>query len=219
MRTLMLLIALFGLGTAIGQNATFTVEVSTDSLLLGNRLSVSFSLQHAQGEDFVFPQFEGLVKVSGPNVSSQMNVVNGRMSQRVTYTFYLEAHEVGDFYVEPASVKVGDTYLESDPVLVRVFPNPDGIIQPMGPTGGGLFGGEDLFGGGWMESGDFFDLDLLEGNPLFKGFFDNSDQIKKLLEDGGMFKDFFDGMSPYLAVPPGTEGQTPPAPKRKTTKI
>lgn len=219
MRTLMLLFALFGLGAAMGQNATFTVEVSTDSVLLGNRLSVSFSLQNAQGEDFAFPPFEGLVKVSGPNVSSQMNVVNGRMSQRVTYTFYLEAHEVGDFYVEPASVKVGDTYLESDPVLVRVFPNPDGIIQPLGPASGSPFGGDDLFGGGWMGSGDFFDLDLLESNPLFKSFFDNSDEIKKLLEGGDLFKGLFDEMTPRLAVPPGTEGQTPPAPKRKTTKI
>ncbi len=210
----MLLFALLGLGTAMGQNASFTVEVSTDSLLLGNRLSVSFSLQNAQGEDFVFPQFEGLVKVGGPNVSSQMNVVNGRMSQRVTYTFYLEAHEVGDFYVEPASVKVGNAYLESDPVLVRVFPNPDGIIQPSNPASGSPFGGDDFFGGGWMGSGEFFDLDLLESNPLFKDLFDNSEQIKRMLEGG-----FFDQITPHLAVPPSTEGQTPPAPKRKTTKI
>lgn len=219
MRTLMFFFALFGLGIAMGQNATFTVEVSTDSVLLGNRLSVSFSLQHAQGEDFVFPPFKGLVKVSGPNVSSQMNFVNGRMSQRVSYTFYLEAHEVGDFYIEPASVKVGDTYLESDPVLVRVFPNPDGIIRPSSPGGGSPFGGDDFFGGGGLDGGSFFDMDLFDSSPLFKNFFDNSERFRGLLDGSDFFKGFFDQMSPYLAVPPGTEGKSTPAPKRKTTKI
>lgn len=212
--------ALFGLGIITGQNATFTVAVSTDSVLLGNRLMVSFSLQNAQGEDFAFPPFEGLVKVSGPNVSSQTNIVNGRISQRVTYTFYLDAHEVGDYYIEPASVKVGDTYLESDPVLVRVFPNPDGIIQPLSPDQR-PFDGNHFFDGGMMGEDDFFDMDLFNSSPLFKNFFDTSEPFNELLEGSDFFKGFFEQMSPLMPVPtpPNGEGATPSKPKRKTTKI
>ena len=180
MRNYLLLSLLFALGSVFTQEATFTVSVNNDSILLGNRFSVTFSLNNGQGEDFFFPEFTDFVKVGGPNMSSQMNIMNGAVSQSVQYTYFLEAHEVGDYYIEPASVKVVDRYLETPPFLVRVFPNPEGIIQspstPSGrnsPFGDGFFN-QDFFGQDLENpGGGIFDQDLL-GDDFFQQFFQQS---------------------------------------------
>jgi len=205
MRTIIFSLMLWGSLTQVlaQQQLVFTVEVNNDSVLLGNSISVVFSLKNGQAEDFVFPAFEGFQLLAGPNTSTQMSIVNGAMSQRANYTFFLEPQEVGDFYIEPASVKVGDSYLETDPVLVRVYPNPAGIIQvapppagdPSSPWGDTMFG-EDLFGR------DFFQRDFFQDD---------------------FFGDLFRRVpSPDLLAPPSGEApdsiQQQPK-KRKTTKL
>lgn len=174
MRNYILPLLLFALGSVHTQEATFSVRVSNDSILLGNRFSVTFSLQNGQGEDFFFPDFDGFVKAGGPSISSQTNIMNGKVSQSIQYTYQLEAHEVGDYYIEPASVKVGDNYLETQPLLIRVFPNPDGIIQSPAQTSpfNNLFQ-QDFFDQGLKDRNDFFGQDLW-GDDLFQEFFRSS---------------------------------------------
>jgi len=204
MRNYLLLPLLFALGSVFTQEATFTVKVNNDSILLGNRFSVTFSLQKGQGEDFFFPEFSGFVKVGGPNMSSQMNIINGAVNQSVQYTYFLEAHEIGDYYIEPASVKVGDNYLETPPLLVRVFPNPEGIIQsPSTPARSSSpfdnnFFGQDFFGQDLENPGGIFNQDLL-GDDFFQQFFQQS---------------------PFgQMVPPADSLQQVQPKKRKTTRI
>lgn len=120
----------FTAGVAVAQDGpVFSVEISTDSLLLGNYLQVKFTLKNAQGEDFTPPLFEGFRTVSGPNFASSFSMVNGAVTQSVSYSFDLEPLEVGNYYIEPASIRVGEKVLETEPVEVMVVPNPDGVIQ------------------------------------------------------------------------------------------
>lgn len=204
MRNYLLLPLLFALGSVFTQEATFTVNVNNDSILLGNRFSVTFSLQNGQGEDFFFPEFAGFIKVGGPNMSSKMNIINGAVNQSVQYTYFLEAHEIGDYYIEPASVKVGDNYLETPPLLVSVFPNPEGIIQspstparPSSPFDNNFFG-QDFFGQDLENPGGLFNQDLL-GDDFFQQFFQKS---------------------PFgQMVPPADSLQQVQPKKRKTTRI
>ncbi|MCB0546536.1 MAG: BatD family protein [Phaeodactylibacter sp.] len=118
------------LGLLSAQNdATFRVEVSSDSILMGNYFKVTFSLESAGGENFQPPIFSGFDVVSGPNYSSSFSMVNGKASQSVSYTYYLRPRDVGNYYIEPASIAVGEKVLETIPVAVTVVPNPDGVIQ------------------------------------------------------------------------------------------
>jgi hypothetical protein len=199
MRNYLLLPMLFALGSVFTQEANFTVNVNNDSILLGNRFSVTFSLKNGQGEDYSFPDFTGFVKVGGPNMSSQMNIINGAVSQSVQYTYFLEAHEVGDYYIAPASVKIGDRYLETTPLLVRVFPNPEGIIQsPSTPADRTSPFGQDFFGQDFGNPGGIFDQELL-GDDFFQQFFQQS---------------------PFgQMVPPMDSLQQEQPKKRKTTRI
>lgn len=57
------------LGLLSAQNdATFRVEVSSDSILMGNYFKVTFSLESAGGENFQPPIFSGFDVVSGPTI-------------------------------------------------------------------------------------------------------------------------------------------------------
>lgn len=112
---------------------TFTIEVSTDSILLGNVFKVKFTLENAQGVDFAPPTFTGFNVVGGPSMSSSMSIVNGKVTQQASYTYYLEPKDIGNYYIEPASITVDGAVLETEPLQVLVVPNPDGVQQQVEP--------------------------------------------------------------------------------------
>ncbi len=116
--------------TAQDKPVKFTVQVSTDSILMGNYFEVKFTLENANGQNFEAPDFNDHFKVvSGPNFSTSMSMVNGDMTQSMTITYYLEPRDIGSFYILPASVVASGETLETAPLEVLVVPNPDGIKQ------------------------------------------------------------------------------------------
>ncbi len=115
------------------QDAQFTVSVSTDSILLGNYIEVSFTLENAKGSNFDIPEFEGFDVVGGPNQSSSFQMVNGTISQEISYSFYLKPRDIGTYFIPPASIETKDGFLETLPIEVMVHPNPDGIQQTPTP--------------------------------------------------------------------------------------
>ncbi|MEM1319142.1 MAG: BatD family protein [Bacteroidota bacterium] len=131
MKKLLIFAAAFLLSnTALrSQEATFTINVSTDSVLIGNYFKVTFTLEGAAGRQFDPPSFTDFNIVGGPNQSSSMSFVNGEMSQSQSYSFYLEPKEEGSFFIEPSSIQAGEQIMETLPMEIRVYPNPDGIQQ------------------------------------------------------------------------------------------
>lgn len=124
------LLFLLFFGIILAQKAPkFTVEVSTDSILLGNYFQIKFTLENASGENFQPPVFEGFQIVSGPNTSSSISIVNGEVSQMSAYSFYLQPNDIGNYYIQAASIQAGENVLETKPLQVMVVPNPDGTIQ------------------------------------------------------------------------------------------
>jgi len=107
----------------------FSVEVSSDSVLLGNYFIVKFTLENASSNDFQAPDFSDFRVVSGPNFSSSMTVINGNMTQKASHTFYLEPKDIGNYFIQSASVETEAGTLETIPLEILVVPNPEGIIQ------------------------------------------------------------------------------------------
>ncbi len=108
---------------------TFTVETSSDTLLMGHRLRVSFTLANAGGQDFQPPPFENFDLVSGPRIASQMSVSNNIVQQTISYTYILQPRDIGSWWIGSASIAAEGDVLETEMVEVQVFPNPDGIEQ------------------------------------------------------------------------------------------
>lgn len=126
---ILFLLCFISLANTQAQDGKFTVTVSTDSILMDNDFQVVFTLENIEGTDFEAPTFGDFQVVSGPNVSSSFSMMNGAVSQSMSYTYLLRPKDIGNYFIQPASVKTGDEYLETAPLEIMVVPNPDGIIQ------------------------------------------------------------------------------------------
>jgi len=153
------------------EEAKLTVEVSRDSILLGNYFEVKFKVENAAVENFEAPSFEGFTVVSGPNQSSSMMINNGAVTQSIAYSYYIEPQDIGYYFIEPAYVETDRGPLASIPVEVLVVANPDGIIQqPQQNKRNDFFNRDDFFGGeNFFGGNDFFnDFFDAEKNPLLQ---------------------------------------------------
>ncbi|MEL6866390.1 MAG: BatD family protein [Bacteroidota bacterium] len=128
------MLLIFGAGMSMAQTVAFEVKVSSDSILMGNYFEVTFSLENTKGRQFTPPSFEGFSIVGGPSQSSMTSVINGKSTQSLSYTYYLEPIDIGNYYIEPASIETEEGILESSPVEIIVLPNPDGIQQTPAPS-------------------------------------------------------------------------------------
>lgn len=171
-RTLFGLLILAGLAVQVQaqEDIRFTVEVSTDSILFGNYFQVTFTLENARGNDFSAPDLTAFHVVSGPNQASSMSIINGEVTQSVSYTYYLEPKDIGNFYILPASVDTGEEVLETQPVEILVVPNPEGIQQSPNQQRRGLdMDGFDLWGD------DLQMPDMGQINEMFRQLMPNGD--------------------------------------------
>ena len=121
-------ILVFGGVIAQAEEVTFKVEVSTDTVLMDNYFEVKFTIENAR-PGFSPPTFSDFDVVGGPNQSSSFSMINGKVTQSATYTYYLQPRMEGVFYIDAAAIEVDGDFIETPPVEVVVLPNPDGIIE------------------------------------------------------------------------------------------
>ena len=111
------IIPLFFAQVFLGQN--FVATVSKKSVNEGERISVSFNLD-SRGANFTPPSFEGFKVVSGPNPSQSMEIMNGRMSARYSWSYLLIPVKTGTLTIGTASVKASNGVLKSKPIQLNV---------------------------------------------------------------------------------------------------
>ncbi len=125
---------LFSLGiflsvTALAQTPSFTAILSSDTTNLESTFEITFKVEGAKAESFVMPGFSDF-EVIYQNQSTQMNIINGKITQSVSYVFGLKAKVEGSFAIEKASVEIeGETYY-TDFVKVVVDENYIPKIKP-----------------------------------------------------------------------------------------
>ncbi len=114
---------------SINGQSDFTATVSNDSILLGNHFQVTFNLENQSGNEFHPPNFSDYEIVSGPNQSMSSSFMNGEMTQSLSYSYYLKPKDIGTYYIEPADIATDKGILETAPIEINVYPNPDNIKQ------------------------------------------------------------------------------------------
>lgn len=110
---------------AFSQSALLTIEISADTLMMGNIIQVKYTLENSSSQ-IETPELEGLRIVSGPNYASSMSSVNGQVTQSVSLTFFLQPVDIGSAAIGSAYVKTENGILESQPINLIVLDNPDG---------------------------------------------------------------------------------------------
>lgn len=139
-----ILIISMALGCTQLSAQSFTIDVSSDSILVGNYIEVSFKLENINGQ-FEAPNFDGFTILSGPNLSSSMQFINGESTSSQTYSYYLRPEEIGLYTIPPAYLDSEGSTIETAPTDINVYPNPNNIIEePQQKMGQSIFGFDDF---------------------------------------------------------------------------
>ena len=115
---------------AAAQDGSFVASADRTTVPSGEQFEVSFTLSGSDmsGEkNFKAPDFGQLAVLSGPNTSTNMQIVNGRVSASMTYTYYLYARQPGKFTIGAASIEYRGTTLRTQPIQIEVV---QGKVQP-----------------------------------------------------------------------------------------
>jgi hypothetical protein len=114
---LFVLPVLFFSSMVFGQE--FTATVSQSTVAVGDQLQVTFTL-NGSGSNFHAPTFENFNVLAGPSQSSSMQIINGSVSQSISYTYVLQPIKEGTFKFGSASIEAGGKKIVSNQVTVNV---------------------------------------------------------------------------------------------------
>ncbi len=101
--------------------AQFTASADASEIVEGGVVDIEFSLKNVEGGSFQAPSFKGFQVVSGPNQSTQMSVVNGRMSRSMTISYSLIGTKQGSYTIGSASIRAGGKTLRTKPLQINVL--------------------------------------------------------------------------------------------------
>lgn len=123
MKRLFFLPLLFLAIIAIGQQPVVKVEVSSDTISIGEMVEVTYTIENGDGK-LIMPDVSKLPVVRGPNTSSSFMYQNGKMSSNQSYSFTLMAMEAGTLIIPAATYQTGAEKLTINPVEVVVLSTP-----------------------------------------------------------------------------------------------
>ena len=101
------------------QNEKLTASASATTIATGEQVQITYSL-NASGKGFKAPTFQDFNVVMGPSQSQQMQIINGSVSQTISFTYVLQATKEGVFKFGAAEITVGSSKIYSNPLTITV---------------------------------------------------------------------------------------------------
>jgi len=117
---IVLMVAIFPLGIFC---QSFTASTSSTKVGEGEQFEVTFTYSGTEMNsigNFQPPNFNSFLILSGPNQSSNMQIINGAVSGSRAFTYYLQPRSVGKFTIGSAAISVKGQTLKSDPLPIEV---------------------------------------------------------------------------------------------------
>ena len=110
----------------------------------GQRFQVTWSL-NANGSSFTPPKMDGFNVLRGPNQSTNMQYINGSMSQSLTFSYVVQATKEGEFIIGPAKIKAGGNIVESNKLTIKVLKGQTQASNSSSKSTASTKNGSDLF--------------------------------------------------------------------------
>jgi hypothetical protein len=127
------------------------VANSPQEVSLGEQFEITFSI-NGNGSSFIGPPINGFAVLSGPNPSTSSNVqiINGQMSQTIStsFSFYLQATQVGTFAIPGATITVNGKKYKSNALTIKVVKGQTAAAQQQQVQSGATvatLGSKDVF--------------------------------------------------------------------------
>lgn len=118
--TLLFLLLLIHTSAFSQGNVAFFAETDARQVVKNSYFDVSFTLQNANGSNFISPDFQDFIIVAGPSRSTRTTMINGAMSQSMSFIYTLQPRKMGKFTLGPATIEVKGKRLKSNPITIEV---------------------------------------------------------------------------------------------------
>ena len=102
-----------------GQEVRFSGVVSKNNFAVGEKFQLTYSV-NVSASGFTGPDLSAFNLYSGPNQSSSMQIINGAVSQSLTYYYVLSAKKEGKFTIKPALLNVANGRVKSNEISIDV---------------------------------------------------------------------------------------------------
>ena len=99
--------------TAVNAQAKFYAS-APKSVPVNANFQLSFTLENANGSNLKLPPMNDFTLLGGPSTSSNMQWINGNVTQSVTYTYVLRPKKEGTLKIGKASIQVSGVNMESN---------------------------------------------------------------------------------------------------------
>jgi len=97
----------------------FIASADHNAMGLGDMVQVSYTLNGASGTEFQPPAFTNLRIISGPNISSSINM-GGHVSISSSYSYVLQAIRTGKTVIRPAAITIGGRRVFSNSLVISI---------------------------------------------------------------------------------------------------
>ncbi len=109
------------IGAARAQGVSLTASVDRTNVGVGEQFQLTFTLEGTTSpEKFQPPPLENFAVLTGPNPSTNVQIVNGSMSSSISYSYVLQARTEGKFTIGPATATVPPKTYSSQPIAITV---------------------------------------------------------------------------------------------------
>ena len=98
----------------------FIAKANAKQVVQGNAFQIDFELLNGRGRDFRPPSFKDFEIISGPSTSMSTQIINGRTTQQMGYSYTLLAKKTGRFTIGSANIKVGSKTYTTRQVSIEV---------------------------------------------------------------------------------------------------
>ncbi|MBN2244181.1 MAG: protein BatD [Acidobacteria bacterium] len=131
---LFILLLILGAGSpAWSQETRVSASVGRDTIGVHDQLQFVVTVTGEDSGDAAnprLPELRGFKVVSGPNIGTQFQWINGRSSSRKSFTYILVPEKEGQFTIDPVEVRVGDKTYRTEAVQIRVTSAPPSPEPP-----------------------------------------------------------------------------------------
>ncbi len=116
-----ILLTVFSWASAHAQRFSATVDKTTVGLYDQFQIYFTFDGSDVNGlSNFRPPAFNGFRILSGPNQSSSMQIINGKVSGSITYSYILQPTNTGEYSIGFASVVYSGKTYNTNPLKIKV---------------------------------------------------------------------------------------------------
>ena len=100
---------------------SFVASTDAKQVVENGYFQVTYTLNNARGGNFKAPSFKKFKVLNGPSRSMSTTIINGKATQKVSYSYSLQPSKVGKITLAPATINVNGKTLKSNALLIDVI--------------------------------------------------------------------------------------------------